>query len=71
MENVLRDIDTEAIRPVDPLVSENLPPVVVITELNHDFRGHAAHKGTRGTERPAVDQHVVWRSKSSCKTAFL
>ncbi|MGB8334050.1 MAG: hypothetical protein WCE56_06110 [Desulfobacterales bacterium] len=60
MENVLGDIDAEAVRPVDPLVAENLPPVVVVTDLNHDFRGHAAHTGIRGAERPAVDQHEVF-----------
>ena len=33
----LGDIDAEALRPVDSLVAENLPPVVVVTDLDHDL----------------------------------
>jgi hypothetical protein len=37
METVFCDIDAEAVRPVDPLVAENLPPVVGVTDLDHDL----------------------------------
>ncbi|MGA8239980.1 MAG: hypothetical protein WB818_05365 [Desulfobacterales bacterium] len=45
MEKVLGDIDAEAVRPVDPLVAENLPPVVVVTDLNHDHLRACSPRG--------------------------